>query len=224
MEEITKNAAKCRVATPHDIVINSECVYTFHSPYTTEKGIVVNLSSFVGSVEELALKNDNVDSALFVRIRKKRIPKNDVVGEVDGDRRDEAQTVTKLGVGIEGGFQSEQDKFETISTYSIVLLERSTDDGHYRVVLELPYDDSSKNSFPLAVSQSADSVINHAGLAVQQDLKAWELEEEPKPVSKYAVALPFVENGVKISPNPADWKVRENSSIFFHSLLCFSML
>ena len=59
----------------------------------------------------------------------------------------------------------------------------------------------------MLVSQSADSVINHAGLAVQQDLKAWELDEEPKPVSKYAEGLPFVDNGVKVSSNPADWKV-----------------
>ena len=51
---ITKAAAKCRIATPHDVVTNSECVYTFHSPYTTEKGIIVNLSTFVGTVDDLA--------------------------------------------------------------------------------------------------------------------------------------------------------------------------
>ena len=54
MDAIAKVAAKCRVATPHDVVTNSECVYTFHSPYTTDKGIVVNLTTFVGTIDELA--------------------------------------------------------------------------------------------------------------------------------------------------------------------------
>jgi hypothetical protein len=59
----------------------------------------------------------------------------------------------------------------------------------------------------MAVSRSADAVICHAGLAVKQDLTAWELDEEPKPVSRYAVSLPYVDNGAKISPNPSDWMV-----------------
>lgn len=199
MDEITKLAAKCRVATPHDAVTNSECVYTFHSPYTTEKGILVNLSTFVGTVDALAFTESDEQSALFVRICKKRVPKeND-----DGDEKMEA---VKLGVGVEGGFQSDQDKFDTIATHSIVLMGKGGD-GKAEVLAEMPYDEDSKNSFPMLVSQSADAIIHHAGLAVKQDLSAWELDDEPKPVSKYAESLPFVENGVKISPNPSDWKV-----------------
>ena len=60
MDEITKLAAKCRVATPHDVVTNSECVYTFHSPYTTERGIVVNLTTFVGTVDEVDPERNKV--------------------------------------------------------------------------------------------------------------------------------------------------------------------
>jgi len=56
------------------------------------------------------------------------------------------------------------------------------------------------------VSQSVDSIIHHSGLAVQQDLKVWELDDEPTPVSKYYQDLPFVDNGKLVSPNPKDWK------------------
>lgn len=207
MEEITKLAANCRVATPHDTVTNSECVFTFHSPYTTDRGIVVNLQTFVGSMDELALtKSDDEHRGLFVRICKKRVAKTCDVTTVSEGQETPA---TKLGIGVDGGFQSEQDKFETISTYSIVLIAKGAD-GSSHALVELPYNDSSKNDFPMAVSQSADSIINHAGLAVQQDLSAWELDTEPKPVSKYSENLPFVENGVKVSPIPSDWRCEKS--------------
>mmetsp|Transcript_10448 Transcript_10448/g.16184 ORF Transcript_10448/g.16184 Transcript_10448/m.16184 type:complete len:882 (-) Transcript_10448:46-2691(-) len=216
MEEITKLAAKCRVATPHDAVTNSECVFTFHSPYTTDLGIVVNLQTFVGTIDEMAFTKSDDDasalgpSGLFVRICKKRVAKTPsqsddaAMEEGQQDNNTAATTATKLGVGVEGGFQSDSDKYETISTYSIVLI------GKEGVLAELPYNDNTKNDFPMLVSQSADSIIHHSGLAVQQDLSAWELDAEPKPVSKYAENLPFVENGVKVSPTPSDWKCEKS--------------
>ena len=216
MEEITKlAAAKCRVATPHDTVTNSECVYTFHSPYTTDLGIVVNLQTFVGTIDEMAFTKSDDDTepkkGLFVRICKKRVAKTSSCDDTTMEEgQDDTTAATKLGVGVEGGFQSDQDKYETTSTYSIVLIGMGIDGSSSTVQVELPYNDSTKNDFPMAVSQSADSIINHSGLAVQQDLSAWELDTEPKPVSKYAENLPFVENGIKVSPTPSDWKCEKS--------------
>ena len=207
MDLITKLASGCRVATAHDVVINSECVFTFHTPYTTERGIVVNLSSFVGSTDELALtccEDDATGPRLFVRIVKKRVEKE--VDAIDTEQESETEP-SKLGVGVEGGFQSEQDKYETKSSYSIVAIDK---DGS--VVADLPYNDATKNEFPLNVAQSAESIIHHAGLSVKQDLTAWELDDEPKPVSKYAESLPFEDNGVKVSPNPSDWKCEKSGA------------
>jgi len=205
MDHVTPLASKCRVASPHDSVSNSECGYTFHSPYTTPQGILVNLSSFAGTCEELAVYDSNSSPALYIRIVKRRESKEKPLSDSEGgegqEEKELASGVTKLGVGVEGGFQSEKDMFETISTYSIVVLESGN-----KVLAELPYDESTKTDFPTQVSLSADSIIHHAGMAVQQDLKAWELDDEPKPVSKYFENLPFVENGKMISPNPNDWK------------------
>lgn len=214
--EITKLAANCRIATAHDVVTNSECVYTFHSPYTSDNGIVVNLTTFVGTFDELALTEcsggDETTSALFVRIVKKRVLKENnhdsVVGAEDMETTAEKSpiaAVVKLGVGIEGGFESDLEKYDTISTYSIVVINKSSG-----VVVDLPYDDTTKHIFPIMVVQSADAIICHAGLAVKQDLTAWELDDEPKPISRYASTLPFVDNGVKISSNPADWSCEES--------------
>jgi len=210
---ITKLASQCRMATAHDVVINSECVYTFHSPYTSDNGIVVNLTTFVGTVDELALTEcgDETTSALFVRIVKKRVLKennhDNAIGVEDMETTMEKPLIAavKLGVGIEGGFQSDLEKYDTISTYSIVVISKSSG-----VVVDLPYDDTTKHTFPFMVVQSADAIICHAGLAVKQDLTAWELDDEPKPISRYASTLPFVDNGVKISPNPSDWSCEQS--------------
>ena len=182
-------SSTCRIASAHDSVLNSECAFTFHNPYTSPAGIVVNLSTFIATIDELALANES--QGIFVRIVKNRVPKKET----------SEKEVTKLGIGIDGGFQD--DKFDVISKYSVVLLEKT--DGAVAVVAESPFETSTKNGFPMNVISSVESIIHHAGVAVQQDLKAFELDEE-KPVSEYAKSLEFVDNGVKVSPNPADWK------------------
>ncbi len=189
MDKITPLASKCRIASAHNTVLNSECAFTFHNPYTTPAGIVVNLSTFIGTIDALALGNE--ERGLFVRIVKNRVPKKDV----------DETNVTTLGVGVEGGFQD--SKFEVESKYSVVLLEQK--EGVATIMEELPFEEATKNDFPMNVISSVESIINHAGVAVQQDLKAFELDEE-KVVSKYAADIEVVDNGVTISPDPADWK------------------
>ncbi len=230
MDKITPHASKCRVATAHDTVLNSECAYTFHNPYTTPSGILVNLNTFIGTIDSMAFggstgtNNNNDEEALFVRIMKTRIAKEkneeEDVAMSDGNKDSNGEEtsgleakVTKLGMGVEGGFTSPDEDFETISKYSVVLLKNSNSatggggGGGVSIVEEMEFTDATKNDFPMNVTASVESIIHHAGTAVQQDLKAWELDDE-KVVSKYADSIEFVDNGVKISPNPSEWKVR----------------
>ena len=202
MEKLAKLApTHARVATPHDTVHNLECVYTFHTPFRTPKGILVNLATFIGTCEELAAVNcSGDDTALFVRIVKSRVAKpteNSLTEE-----RDLTTRATKLGIGIEGGFPSDQDLYDVVSTYSVILYFNKS------IELEVPYTEQTKHlTFPMQIILSVDSIIHHVGSAVQQDVKVWELDQEPKPISKYCQRLPFVDNGKVISPNPSDWKV-----------------
>lgn len=194
METIEALASRCRVATPSDTVLHSECAFTFHSPFTTDSGIVVNLNSFIGTIQELAFSNVPEEKDIFVRIVKKRVEKEISEGEAP----------TKLAIGVEGGFATDDDKFDTVSTYSVVVLEKSG-----KEVAEISYDDATKEKFPEAVVKSVESVIHHVGLAIQQDLTAWQDDEEI-PVSKYTEGLPFIENGVTISPDPKSWKCEKS--------------
>lgn len=193
MECIVPFASSCRIASAHDTVFNSECVFTFHNPFTTDSGILVNLNTFIGTIDKLALEKDG-EEGIFVRIVKKRVPK-------DKEEEKSLSSITKLGFGVEGGFSDE--KVHVFQELSVVVLKKDRD--QICVVTEVPYTQENKNDFPMNVSSSVESIIHHAGAAIQQDLKAFELDEEI-PLSKYAENLEFVENGVLVSPNPADWK------------------
>ena len=103
MDRIAALAKSCRIAKVLDPVLNSECAFTFHSPYTSEKGIVVSLTTFVGTVEELGLNgSDEGEEGLFVRIAKRRVEKYNGEERADGGGDEAPQTVIKLGVGVEG--------------------------------------------------------------------------------------------------------------------------
>lgn len=227
MESIQALASTCRVAAAHDSVLNTECCYTFYSPYngpgtngTGNSGIVVNLESFMGTVQELAmLESESSSSAsnegIFVRIVKERVAKEAIdmkeeATEASGEATASTAAPTKLGIGMEGGFLSDEDKYETISKHSVVVLRKNDESGMLEVVTELPFTDDTKASFPMQVAASVDSILNHVGMTVQQDVKVWQLDaDEDIPVSKYAETLPFVDNGVVIDPDPATWKCQK---------------
>lgn len=221
MEGITKLAKICRVAGAYDIVLNHECCYTFHSPYTTSQGIVVNLNTFMGTVQSMAFAGDaageDETEGLFVRIVKERRLKKVAENDAATTQASAPSLPTKLGLGVEGGFQLEEDKYETISKYSVVHLKKEKDGKGVVVVVvtEMPYNETEeqKNDFPMLVSQSVDSIVNHVGMSTQQNVKEWQMDQDDLPVSKYANDdLPFVNNGVMIDPSPSSWKCQKSGA------------
>ena len=204
MEAVQALAGSCRIATAHDSVLNSECCFTFHSPFTSPRGIVVNLQTFMGTVEEMAMQQSTSDQGIFVRIAKERILKP------ESEQQQEEKAPTKLAIGVEGGFLADADKYDTISKYSVLVLQNNGS-GAPTVIAELPYTDETKTTFPEMVIQSADAIIHHTSMTTTQDVKQWQLDaDEQTPVSKYATDLPFVDNGVMIDPNPSNWKCQKS--------------
>lgn len=212
MERIQELVGRCRVATPSDTVVHSECAFTFFTPFSNgDEGIVVNLNTFAGTIPKLAFNattkdNNSInDKDIFVRIVKERRQKPPPTTE-DGT----VAAPTKLAIGVEGGFSTGEDKYEVISKYSVVVLE-AKGGGTVDILAELPYNDETKGTFPPEVTKSVESIIHHVGLAVQQDLTAWQDDEEI-PISKYYENLPFVDNGVTISPDPKAWKCEKSGA------------
>jgi len=236
MEDIQNLAGQCKVALASQTVSKGECCYTFYNPFSSNDGIVVNLNTFIGTIPDMAFNNMPNDSGepqqqqqqrgLFLRIVKKRVEKTTTTTTTttattsssmdtgDGETAPAPAPVapTKLAIGVEGGFSlsPDEDKYETITTYSVVVLEADTTTTT-KVVAEVPYDindDTIKSTFPMMVSQSVDSIIHHVGMSVQQDLTAWQ-DDEVVPTTKYYKDLPFVDNGVQISPDPKSWKCQK---------------
>jgi len=195
MEAIKSCFSNIKVATPYDHVYKNECVYTFHSPFTRPDGILVNLQTFIGTVQELATTTDG--PTLFLRIAQERKRKDPPVGTEEQP----PSAPTKLAIGVEGGFALPDDKFEIYSRYAIVVLDEDSN-----VISEIPYSEETQNDFPMQVSQAVNAIISHVGVATQQDVQTWQMDEDI-PVSKYANDdLPFVDNGVLIDPDPSTWK------------------
>lgn len=212
----------CRVATPRDAVLNSECCYTFHSPYRYSKsgsGIFVSLTTFVGTTPSLCMIfRDPSEQGLFLRIVKERTlqeePPMGGTQETEAPPTITAVLPTKLAIGVEGGFLgSDDDRYETIATYSVVLVQNTTndntDDPPPAILAEVPYTDETKATFPVEIQRSVDTVVNHVGVAIQQDVQAWQANDDDDGaigVSKYCADLIYVDNGVAIDPNPDSWK------------------
>ena len=205
MEAIENLSHRCRVATPSDTVLHSECAFTFYNPFSTNEGILVNMNTFMGTIPELSFAaNPSQERDIFLRIVKTRSEKKNDNNDDSNMKDGEDKQPTKLGIGIEGGFATDSDKYETITKHSIVVMENKSKE----IVVEILFDtddDDAKKLLPEPVMKSAESIIHHVGLAIQQDLTAWQDDEEI-PISKYHKDLPFVDNGVKISPDPKSWK------------------
>jgi len=206
MERIEILAHRCRVATPRDSVLHSECAFTFHNPFSRNEGLLVNMNTFMGTVPELAFAaNPSQESDIFLRIVKTRVEKKD-------DNKEDNKP-TKIGIGVEGGFSTDNEIYEILSKNSIVVMQNKTSLKE-SIVVEVPFDvneDSANEKLPEIVVKSAKSIIHHVGLAIQQDLTAWEDNEEI-PVSRYSKDLPFVDNGVKISPDSKSWKCEKSGA------------
>ena len=201
----------CRVATPQDSVYHHECCYTFHTPYTSDQGIVVNLNTFIGTIESMAMIQQESDSvAIFLRIVKEYVARKKDTTTADGAHDDEMLKPTKLAIGVKGGFQLDEDLYTTVTKYSVVVLQQGTPQTT-KVLAEIPYPiETDRTSvvplLPSMVQQSVHSIIHHVGAAIQTDIQAWNADaQEEIPISKYCTNLPYVDNGVEIDPHPSSW-------------------
>ena len=213
----------CRIATPNDTVYSQECVYTFHTPFTNPKGILVNCKTFIGSIESMAMiqhsnhQNNNDDEnnlAIFVRIVKDYVTKEISTTTMNENDTTDPMIPTKLGIGVEGGFQTEEDQYETTTRYAIVVVEQPPT-GHKRR-WEFPYtiDESISHSppIPFLVQQSVNSIIHHVGAAIQNDVQAWSADQDAIPISKYCDTIPYIDNGITIDPHPSSWKCQSSNN------------
>lgn len=179
-----------RVATADDKIYKDECVYSFDSP-DSETGLYVCMKSFLGlgrnHVERHHRKTRNC-----IYLHLKRIKREIVLDKLDND---EDKRVTKMAIGVAGGFDLDGGKkYEYDEMNSIVVLPEFA-------CIPLPNDD-----LPPMVTLAVDAILSADSAATVERTKAlsgtW--DGEKRIASKHAENLIHHETGIRIPPR--DWK------------------
>lgn len=184
--------SKLRVPAPSDKVFKDECVYSFDSPFS-DSGLYVNMATYQG-VGALHLKRDTqkTGSKLYLHQKWHQVPK---------PKSDEGAAPSKLAIGVEGGFMS-QDKYDIVKEHYLVVVA-----GSELVRFELPND-----QLPEFISNVANGIIAHDGVKINMQVNSWDADNE-KIVSKYAANLVQVNpEGKRIPQDPSQWIDEESGA------------
>ncbi|KAJ8354940.1 hypothetical protein SKAU_G00225070 [Synaphobranchus kaupii] len=180
------------VPRPGDRVHKDECAFSFSSP-ESEGGLYVCMNTFLGFGSQYVDSHYNrTGQRAYLHItRTRKAQKEDDNSSGSGDPP--KKKPTRLAIGIEGGFDVEQDQYE--EEVKVVLLpdrqEVTSEDLN-----TMPDVVKERVSLSMAGLMSADSV-SHT-LQVQQ----W--DGEVRQESRHAANLKQLDNGVKIPPS--GWK------------------
>jgi len=195
---LERHLSQIRIPGDHVPVYKEECAFTFDTPYSPT-GLYTNLATFraVGA-DLLHLDAARSECCVYLHQLWRRVPKETEPVAADAA----AAAPTKLAIGVEGGFAFDGVSYEIERTYQIVVVE-----GEERFVY--PYPDAN---LPTIVQLAVTAVLAQDDASKETEFKAWEDEYV---VTKYADGLIQLDNGVRVSPNPADWKcehcgVRDN--------------
>lgn len=178
---LSQHFPKVRIPTANDLVYKEECAYSFDTP-ECEDGLFVSLTSFLAFNKHYALVNyEKTKQPLYLNIKRRLRPK--AQGEVEEPPKKKPNI---LAIGVEGGFEEKAPEYDEEFT-----------------LVELP----SFKTYPITpdlpdlIYRSITEIRKAREASKQEDTAAWIATEEPRPVSKHAVDLKQIDNGVKIPPS-----------------------
>ncbi|XP_062848799.1 ubiquitin carboxyl-terminal hydrolase 5 isoform X1 [Trichomycterus rosablanca] len=180
-----------RVPRPGDRVHKDECALSFASP-ESEGGLYVCMNSFLGFGSRF-VERHHAKTGQRAYLHIKRTLKPHTQKEEDGSTGSgdpPKKKPTRLAIGIEGGFDVEQEQYdEEVSVVIFPDKQRVTSED----LATMPDVVRERVSLSMAGFLAADSV-SHA-LQVQQ----W--DGEVRQESKHAAELKQLDNGIKIPPS-----------------------
>uniref|UniRef100_A0A672HH87 Ubiquitin carboxyl-terminal hydrolase n=1 Tax=Salarias fasciatus TaxID=181472 RepID=A0A672HH87_SALFA len=176
-----------RVPKPGDRVHKDECALSFSSP-ETEGGLYVCMNTFLGfGSQYVGRHHARSGQRAYLHITRTRKKEDD---NNSGSGHPPKKKPTRLAIGIEGGFDVEQEQYE--EDVKVVILpdrqEVTSDD-----LATMPDVVKERVSLSMAGIMAADSV-SHT-LQVQQ----W--DGEVRQESRHAADLKQLDNGLKIPPS-----------------------
>jgi len=175
------------VPGPFDKVYKDQCCFTYYTP-ESDGGLYICLHTFLAfSRKFIPLYHEVTGLTTFLHTKKTKVP------IIRTDASPENKKPKRLGIGIEGGFNTDDD-FEWKVTNKIVILPAFT---------ELSIEDATA-LLGSNLNESVKTILTRES-AAKEDLIAW--DGEVRNVSKHAENLLQLDNGVKIPPS--GWKCRD---------------
>eukprot|EP00301_Raphidiophrys_heterophryoidea_P003463 c11563_g1_i1.p1 GENE.c11563_g1_i1~~c11563_g1_i1.p1 ORF type:complete len:840 (+),score=204.41 c11563_g1_i1:24-2522(+) len=188
IDAMRPNLRSIRVPDAFSPVYKKECQFCFDTPFS-EGGLFINLKSHMGYGKDmLLLDHERSGGRLYLHLKWEKKLK-----EVKADSG--AEPVVKLAIGVDGGFQTDDQKYETVKHHFIFLVPE---------MVSVPFPDPQ---LPELVSMVANGVLNHADAGDVQETAVWEEEIRE---SKYARTLVQESNGKRISSDPSQWVCEES--------------
>ena len=172
-----------------DRVRKVECVYSFDTPESPE-GLFVSMSNFQGlAAAYVDMEFARTSNPLYLNMKWKKIPKPEKPEEEKADP-------TKLAIGVEGGFDTGEEKFEYEKSSFLALMPD-------KILVPLP-----QQELPELISMVVDGIMKASDLSEDEaQVLAW---EEKRQVTKYADGLVQLDTGKKISPDPSTWTCEDS--------------
>lgn len=144
-----------RIPSGTSKIWKEECAFSYHTQ-ESEGGILVDLNSWVGFSPTYAKLNfQQTGHTLYLNIIKTNTLKP----------KDESEKPKVLGIGVEGGFQVEDDKWEPVYQYEVVVLPSFE---------RLPLDSPRLSD---KVRTAAEAIIKADSAEKKEQVKQWVAEE-----------------------------------------------
>jgi ubiquitin carboxyl-terminal hydrolase 5/13 len=196
---IEKYSHEARVARATDKVYKDECVYSYETA-ESPNGLFVCLKTFVSvSKSNLPVHFAKSKSHLYLHIRAHRRALL-TAADQNEDQEPEKKRPTKLGIGIDGGFDLAEKQFYFENDFSLYIYP---EDKFLRLE---PATDTSVLTENVRKSiesvQAAESITQKEELASQ--VAAWDGDQ--RFVSKHSANLVQLPQAAQISPDPNSWK------------------
>lgn len=179
-----------RVPGANDSVYKDECLYSFDNP-ESENGLYICMSTFRGVGRDHLARHCQMNPGknVFLHIVRRRLP-------VPADPNAEPVKVTKMAIGVEGGFDVNQsNRFTFEEKYDIYIHPNEA----------IPYPEEA-SQLPDLVKQSAEAIIAAESAFLKEERASMNAtwSGDIRQVTKHAKTLEQLNNGRKIPPS--GWK------------------
>eukprot|EP00667_Euglena_gracilis_P003368 EG_transcript_3375 len=180
LDSIRAHMPKVVLPAAFTTVYNDQCMFSFDTPFSSG-GLFVNMTTHHGFGEDFVeLDHKRTNCGLYVHLRWRRVRK---------EKKVESSDISKLAIGVEGGFDPDNN-CDIVKSQSIYVFPQ-------RVRVDLPNDE-----LPEMVTQVATAIVDHEGSAKAARV-TW--EEDTYHESVFARDLEQLNTGKKVSPDPKTW-------------------